>query len=91
MLNLDIKAWIAEQPGLPDALKSLRQLITWLGIIINAARFLDLSHREAILPNETRWTGNFQTIRRFFQNDEYIRTTIEVENYLPIPVQRRCL
>lgn len=89
--NLAIEAWFAEQTGLLDALKFLSELLSQLGTVKSAARLRDLSHREAILPNETWWVRKFQTIRRFFQIEEYIQSITEVDSYLPTPAQRYCV
>lgn len=69
----------------------LRELMSQLDTIKIVAQLRDLSHKRAILSNKTRWTGKFQTVRRFFQIEEYIRTITELDNYLPTPAQQCCL
>ena len=90
-LNLAIEAWIEAQEGLPGALKKLRELMSQLNTIKNSARLRQLTRLGSVLPNETRWTGKFEMVRRYFRIEKNIQMIHEVDNYMPTPSQRRSL
>ena len=65
--NLAVELWIESQKDLADALKALRELMVQLRTVKNSARLRELTHLGAILPNETRWTGKFEMVKRFLR------------------------
>lgn len=81
--NLAIKAWIVEHPGLPSALNRLHRLMSQLGTARTAVRLWKISHRGALLTNETQWTGKFQIVRQVFQMEGHNQTKAAVDSYLP--------
>eukprot|EP00171_Calliarthron_tuberculosum_P022099 IDg22099t1 len=89
--NLAVEAWCEAVDGLSDALKCLRELMAKLRTLKNAAKLRELSHLGAILPNETRWTGKYQMVKRFFRIEQCVAQIEELDAYLPSPAKRRVL
>lgn len=89
--NLAVEDWCASTPGLIDALKSVRELMAKLRTLKNAAKLRELTHLGALLPNETRWTGKFDMIQRFFRLENCICKIEELDSYTPSPAKRRVL
>lgn len=88
---MSMETRISEHPLLPDALKGLRELMSHLGNIENAARLRYLTYIGAVLHNDTKWTETFQMVRQFFQIEEYVRGATKVDNYLPTAAHLRSL
>lgn len=86
-----MERWIDEQEELPDALKTVRDLMSQLRTIKNAAKLRELGKLGALLPNETRWTGKFDMVRRFFKIEQHTRNIKNLDSYLPSPSHRRAL
>lgn len=63
--NIAVQACIKEQYRLPEAMKSIRELMNQLRAVKKSARLRELTHLCALSPSETRCTGNFDMIQRF--------------------------
>ena len=57
----------------------------------NAAKLRDLTHLGAVLPNETRWSGKYEMLRRFFRIEENIKYIEELDPFKPSAAERRTL
>lgn len=89
--NLAVEHWIKLQPGLDDALETMRKLMKQLRTLKNSARLRNLTHLGALLPNETRWTGNFDMVQRYFRIEEFVKSIPEMDSFLPSVAMRRKL
>lgn len=89
--NLAVEAWCVESTGLVDALKCIRELMSKLRTLKSAAKLRELTHLGAILPNETRWTGKYQMVKRFFRLETAVSQIEDLDSFLPTPSQRRVL
>lgn len=61
-LKLAIEKWIKDQSGLTSALNSLRELISKIRTLKKLSKTAWDYAFEALLPNETRWSGKFDMV-----------------------------
>lgn len=69
----------------------MRELMTKLRTIKNAEKLRKLTHLGAVLPNETRWTGKYQMVKRFFRIEKCVSELEDLDSYLPSPAEQRVL
>lgn len=56
-MNIYLEKLIEEQENIDKAIKTVRELMRQSSTIKNTAKLNELTHLEAIIPNNTRWTG----------------------------------
>ena len=65
--NLAVNHWIDTNAPYGDALSTVHELMTKLQTLKNAARLCDLTDLCAVKPNETRWSGKYEMVARYFR------------------------
>jgi len=94
-LNLAIKQWIEEQPGVADAIEKVSILMSKASNLKTAARLreLTMAHHgvslKAIKENVTRWTSVFSMVKRYLRIKKQLDDCEGLEEYaLTKPEQR---
>lgn len=64
--NLAVERWISFQPHIPEASRILHDLSSEIRTVKSSEKLRDLTRLGPILSHETRWTGRFCMVRRFF-------------------------
>lgn len=90
-LNLAIEQWIGREKGLSDSLQVVHNLMVKLRTIKNAAKLRELTHLGATGPIETRWSGKFEMLRRYFRIEEHIKALEDFDGDVPSRSQIRIL
>ena len=62
-----------------------------LRTVKNRAKLHELTHLRAILPNQTRWTGKFDMVKRFTRIEALVQSIPSLDSYLPTLDERRIL
>ena len=84
-LNLAVKRFIEETPGLKDAIGKVNTLMTKATTLKNAARLRDLTMARfgkyivAKKGNEIRWTSDFQMVKRFLLLEKELKDMPSLE------------
>jgi hypothetical protein len=90
-LNLAVQEWIKveETVGVSKLLEAVKTLMSKLTNLKNAARLRELTDLAAVQPNETRWSGWYQMLRRYQRLESHIEEIDELEiYYLTVGVKR---
>lgn len=90
-LNLAVEVWCVEFTGLVDALTCLRELMAKLRTLKSAAKLRELTHLGAVLLNQTRWTGKYEMVKRFFRIESTLTKIEDLDAFLPSLSKRRIL
>lgn len=89
--NLAVENWIKDQPNLESGLTAVRDVMRSIRTLKNSAKLRELTHLGALLPNETRWCGKFQMVKRFLHIENLLKNIETLDKLLPTPAQRRAL
>lgn len=82
-LNLAVKEWIRVEDTIlvSQILEAVKQLMSKLTNLKNAARLRELTDLAAVSPNETRWSGWYQMLRRYQRLESHIEEIQELRSY----------
>jgi len=96
-LNLAVKQWIEEQPGVADAIEKVSILMSKASNLKTAARLreLTMAHHgvslKAIKENVTRWTSVFSMVKRYLRIKKQLDDCEGLEEYALTKSEQRVI
>ena len=86
--NLAVKRYIQTKPEFSKPLDKVKRLMTELRKLKLAGKLRKVTNLRPVKPNETRWSGLFMMLTRFFEFEECTRSFEEIEGLLPFTKEK---
>jgi hypothetical protein len=81
--NLGVNRWVKEQPGLEDAINTIKNVMKKACNLKNAAKLREFTELKALKDNDTHWTSTFYMIKCFFCLQEDLKSIESLEDEMP--------
>jgi uncharacterized protein YdcH (DUF465 family) len=82
--NLGVNRWVKEQPGLEDAINTIKNVMKKARNLKNAAKLREFTTElKALKDNDTHWTLTSYMIKRFFHLQEDLKSIESLEDEMP--------
>jgi hypothetical protein len=86
-LNLAVRLWIDEQPGLSEILSKVANVMKKASTLKVASKLRALTQYSTVRENATRWSSTYQMVKRFLTIQQHLSAIVDLLAIFPTHIE----
>ena len=86
-LNLAVRLWIDEEPGLAAILSKVSNVMKKASTLKVASKLRALTHYSTVRENATRWSSTYQMVSRFLKIQHHLSAIVDLLAIFPTHIE----